>query len=150
MNNPLAPMPTAASLPALESAERHCARAITAHLAGGAEQLPRDITERLRFGRERALERARLARSAAAAQSLGVSSGGAGLLGRAPGWLFRVVSALPIVVLVCGLVAIEHRDRKIQIDVAAEVDAALLADDLPPSAYRDAGFVEFLKTPPRE
>jgi hypothetical protein len=31
--------------------------------------------------------------------------------------------------------------------VAAEIDSALLADDLPPKAYSDAGFVEFLKTP---
>ena len=30
----------------------------------------------------------------------------------------------------------------------AEIDAALLADDLPPKAYSDAGFAEFLKTPP--
>jgi hypothetical protein len=29
---------------------------------------------------------------------------------------------------------------------AAEVDTALLADTLPPEAYRDPGFVEFLKT----
>jgi len=28
----------------------------------------------------------------------------------------------------------------------AEVDAALLADDLPPAAYADAGFVQFLKS----
>jgi hypothetical protein len=28
----------------------------------------------------------------------------------------------------------------------AEVDAALLADDLPPAAYSDPGFVQFLKT----
>ena len=31
---------------------------------------------------------------------------------------------------------------------AAEVDAALLADDLPPEAYTDPGFGEFLKAPP--
>jgi hypothetical protein len=28
----------------------------------------------------------------------------------------------------------------------AEVDAALLTDDLPPSAYADPGFVQFLKS----
>jgi hypothetical protein len=34
----------------------------------------------------------------------------------------------------------------LQIEAAAEVDAAILTDDLPPEAYRDQGFVEFLKT----
>ena len=34
--------------------------------------------------------------------------------------------------------------------VAAEVDAALLGDDLPINAYRDPGFVEYLKAPPGE
>ncbi len=28
----------------------------------------------------------------------------------------------------------------------AEVDAALLTDDLPPSAYADPGFLQYLKT----
>ena len=52
--------------------------------------------------------------------------------------------------LLVGLVMIQRWQTTAQISVAAEVDAALLADDLPPTAYRDAGFVEFLKTPPRE
>jgi hypothetical protein len=34
-----------------------------------------------------------------------------------------------------------------QIQAAAEVDAVLLADDLPPEAYADPGFGEFLKLP---
>jgi hypothetical protein len=38
-----------------------------------------------------------------------------------------------------------HNDS--QISAAAEIDASLLADDLPPSAYSDPGFVEFLKAP---
>ena len=36
------------------------------------------------------------------------------------------------------------------VDLDRSIDAALLADDLPPDAYSDAGFAEFLKTPPRE
>jgi hypothetical protein len=32
----------------------------------------------------------------------------------------------------------------------AEVDAALLTDDLPPTAYTDPGFVHFLKLPVTE
>ena len=43
---------------------------------------------------------------------------------------------------------IQDWQNRTQISVAAEVDAALLGDDLPLNAYSDAGFVEFLKAPP--
>jgi len=35
--------------------------------------------------------------------------------------------------------------RRADARAAAAVDAALLADDLPPAAYADPGFVAFLK-----
>jgi Protein of unknown function (DUF3619) len=40
---------------------------------------------------------------------------------------------------------IDRHYTQSQIEAAAEVDAAILADDLPPEAYRDPGFAEFLK-----
>jgi hypothetical protein len=52
------------------------------------------------------------------------------------------------VALIGGLLLIDHLQTNEQIAAAAEVDAALLSDSLPPDAYSDAGFVEFLKTPP--
>ena len=62
------------------------------------------------------------------------------------GWL-RLASVLPLMVLVLGLVLIQHLHDQAEIHAAAEVDAALLADDLPPEAYGDPGFVAFLKQP---
>jgi hypothetical protein len=44
-----------------------------------------------------------------------------------------------VVVLVCGLVLIDHANRSSSIHAAAEVDAVLLADELPPAAYSDPG-----------
>ena len=38
-------------------------------------------------------------------------------------------------------------DRRRQVVAAAEIDAALLTDDLPPDAYSDPGFAEFLRSP---
>jgi hypothetical protein len=42
---------------------------------------------------------------------------------------------------------IQQWHARAQIDAAAEIDAALLSDSLPPSAYSDPGFAEFLNTP---
>jgi hypothetical protein len=64
---------------------------------------------------------------------------------RSPWWL-RLASALPLFALVAGLLLIQESNTRAQIRAAAEIDAALLADDLPPSAYSDPGFGEFLKT----
>ena len=62
-------------------------------------------------------------------------------------WWLKLASAVPVVVLVFGFVLIQHSHVNAQISAAAEIDAALLADDLPPAAYSDPGFVEFLKAP---
>lgn len=117
-----------------------------------ASKPDRDADERLRFAREQALARAReLRRAPVSAHVVGRSDGAAVLAGgpasdRAPWWL-RLSSLLPLAVLLAGLLLIDHQYTRAQIEAAAEVDAALLADDLPPEAYRDPGFVEFLKAP---
>lgn len=147
MNQPNSPSLMAAR----DAMQARFARRIVARLSDGAHDLEGDLAERLRFARERALERAALARkSAASTSTVGVTASGAALLGGGSDWWVRVASVLPLVALLIGLVLIQRWQTTAQISVAAEVDAALLADDIPPTAYRDAGFVEFLKTPPRE
>ena len=129
-----------------DSLEGQVALRIAARLNAGAEALPHDISERLRFGRERALALAQQQRRAAAvvpAQTVSVS-GRAAVLGGPPSLWLRLASALPLVVLVAGLVMIQHHHDFEQITAAAEIDSALLADELPPAAYRDPGFSEFL------
>ena len=129
-----------------DSIEGQVALRITARLNCGAEALPHDISERLRFGRERALALALQQRRAAAlvpAQIVSVSGRTAALGGPPSLWL-RLASALPLVVLLAGLVLIQHHHDFEQITAAAEIDSALLADELPPAAYGDPGFSEFL------
>jgi len=141
---------THVSAAALDTARGRFARRVVARLDEHARSIEGDVAARLRFSREQALARASTARSAAAAgQALGVTRGGGALLG-GNGWWLKLASLAPLAALIIGLLLIQHWQARTQIDAAAEVDAALLADDLPPSAYRDAGFVEFLKTPPRE
>jgi hypothetical protein len=136
---------SAASLDVLR--ERVALR-LTARLTERTAELPQDITERLRFAREKALERARAMRTVEAPANATVSFGSSLALGGGPGdWWMKAASLLPLIALVGGLVLIEHWHRGSQIAAAAEIDASLLSDDLPPSAYSDPGFVEFLKAP---
>lgn len=121
---------------------------LTAELGRGADALPHDISERLRVARERAVTTARAHRRAPALASAGaVVSAGAGraALAGVPSLWWRLVSALPLLMLMLGLVLLQDRLDAQQISAAAEIDSALLADELPPAAYRDAGFQEFLR-----
>lgn len=133
---------------AIDALQARFALRVTAALTERAAELGPDLTERLRFAREQALERARAARTAPSPSTLGVGRGGVAILGLGgSGWWLKLASVLPALALAAGLFVIQRLQDNAQIATAAEVDAALLADDLPPSAYSDAGFVEFLKTP---
>jgi hypothetical protein len=58
----------------------------------------------------------------------------------------RLASVVPMVVLAAGLVTIHVIQNDVRASEIAEVDAALLTDDLPPEAYADPGFLRFLKS----
>ena len=72
-----------------------------------------------------------------------VTRGGALVLGG--GWFTRIASVVPLVALAAGLVAISVMQDDNRASEVAEVDAALLTGDLPPAAYTDPGFAQFLK-----
>ena len=141
---PVAGTPAAAH----DAMQTRFALRVASRLTERAQDLGPDVTERLRFAREKALERALAARTAQATPAQGVSRAGAMILGRlGSGWWLKAASVVPALALVAGLVLIQRWQDNAQVSVAAEVDAALLSDDLPPKAYSDAGFAEFLKTP---
>lgn len=131
-----------------DTLECRVARHLTALLSETADNLPHDISERLRFGRERALAAARHQRrqEATVVASTVSASGRAAVMTGPPSVWLRLASALPLVVLVAGLVLIQQHHDLEQITAAAEIDSALLADELPPAAYRDPGFTEFLRS----
>jgi hypothetical protein len=135
----------------LDALEARLALRMTARLTEHTADLPQDVSERLRFAREQALERARAARKAEVTEpAVVVGSGSTLSLGGGEGrasWWVQVASVLPLIALLAGLVFIQRLHDDSQISAAAEIDASLLADDLPPSAYSDPGFVEFLKAP---
>lgn len=121
---------------------------VASRLSEQSEKLPHDLSERLRVAREQAVARARQLRltQPATATVFQVSQGSVALGQPPSGWL-RLASVLPLMLLILGLVMIQHLHDQAEIHAAAEVDAALLADDLPPEAYGDPGFVIFLKQP---
>ena len=133
----------------LDALQARFALRVTSRLTEQSGDLPHDLSERLRVAREQAVARARELRRAetAPAMSVQVSPGGVATLGSSPSAWVRLASLLPLMLLVLGLVLIQHLHDQAEIHAAADVDAALLADDLPPEAYGDPGFVEFLRQP---
>jgi hypothetical protein len=126
-----------------------------ARLAAGLNEraagLPHDISERLRTSRERALTVSRQVRAAQASRRhlvVGMSSRGAAYLGQGHLVWLQLASWLPLALLVAGLVLIQQWSDREQVLAAAEIDAVLLADDLPPAAWSDPGFREYLRSPP--
>ena len=140
--------PHRASTPSRESLERAFAHKLTQRLGGQDPALGAQVERRLSAARWQAVEaatRARRARVTARAAALATSSG--------PGvfsvWWVRLASFVPPLALTLGLIGIDQLNLTQRIEAAAEVDAALLADDLPPTAYTDPGFAEFIKQPQR-
>ncbi len=140
--------------PDIQALEARLAARLCAGLAEMAERLPHDINERLRVARDQAIARAAesrrkapQARAETEVSVVGVSAHGLALLGQTAPWWQRAASVLPLVVLVCGLVLIQQQVELEQVHAVAEVDALLLADDLPPDAYTDPGFAAFLLEP---
>ena len=115
-------------------------------LSQSCGEMPHDLSERLRVARQRALlvrkpEPAPRFELAAQGNSLtlgGPASEGLGL------WSI-LGSALPLVALLAGLITVQWLDSEQTVSDLAEIDTALLVDDLPPAAYSDPGFMQFLR-----
>ena len=119
-------------------------RAVAGRLSAGTDDLPHEVRERLRAARVRALQ-ARKTPAAAPAAGRNGANAAALTLGDGPGLFTRIASILPLVLLVAGLVLIHELQSERRASELAAVDAALLTDDLPPAAYADPGFVQFLQ-----
>lgn len=129
-----------------EAAQARLGREIAAVLSAGAQDLPHDISERLRVSRLHAMQiyhqQHRLSVQAAHIQS-GTAS--LSLSGDHLSWWNRLAAALPALLLVLGLFGISEAHDQSRAKELAAVDVALLTDALPPSAYTDPGFIRFVK-----
>ncbi len=121
--------------------ETQTAYAIVRALDQGAEQLSDDITNQLAVARSAALD-AFTAESASDANP-----------GRAnrrqhdfpPLFQRLAIAGVPALTVVFGLVMIGQWSEQKRIEQVAELDAAVLLDDLPIAAYADKGFGVYLK-----
>ena len=129
---------------------------VASHLFTGIDNLEHDLSERLRVARQQALAKRKLPALTRAASREPASSvlgghgtsavlgGGGNGVDESSLWN-RLASFLPLVVLIVGLVAIPSFQNDFRAKEIAEIDAALLTDDLPPAAFTDPGFAEFVK-----
>lgn len=122
------------------ASEARFGRLVAARLSAGSQDLSHDIGERLRVARLQAVERRRLAPEARAAV---IAANGVATLGSM--WWTRLGAVVPLIALVAGLVTVSVMQDERRTSELAEVDSALLTDDLPPAAYADSGFAQFLK-----
>ena len=133
-----------------EQAADRFARRVTARLSAGNDDLPYDISERLRAARVQALARRKREvvvqqlRQAPVVVRQGRSAALGGWGSEGGTWWRALASAIPLMALFVGLVVVNVNETEHSSAEVAEVDAALLTDDLPPSAYADPGFVQYL------
>lgn len=126
--------------------ERFALRTVS-HLAAGTTDLPHDITERLRAARFQAVAARKIAKMQSVAQisiqgqSAALTWGGEE---RSRRWS-RFAALIPLALLVAGLLLINIIQSDNRAQELADVDVALLTDALPPAAFSDPGFIQFLK-----
>jgi len=128
------------------------ARKTVSHLSAGTAELSHDISERLRSARVQAVLQRKVVKHQTAENLVTSGSSAALSFGSGDGWNWwnRVGSVLPLIALVVGLLTINSLQGDNRAQELAEVDAALLTDDLPPDAFADPGFNQFLKTTHQE
>ena len=120
--------------------EAQFGRLVAARLSAGSENMSHDVGERLRVARMQAVARRRQPAEVRAAV---VASNGVATLGAV--WWSRLGAVVPLIALVAGLITVSVMQEENRTSELAEVDSALLTDDLPPAAYTDPGFAQFLK-----
>ncbi|SEN27459.1 Protein of unknown function [Duganella sp. CF517] len=110
------------------------------------DDLPASTTDRLAQARKLALARKKAhveVPMSVRVAGTGMATSG-GFLSQGFGWLGRMGVAVPMLVLVAGLAGIYQYEQQQRIADLAELDAAVLSDELPLSAYLDHGFNAYL------
>jgi hypothetical protein len=124
------------------------AKSICRHLDQGAEQVSFRIQSRLEEARRRALRSLPPVSAgvpfAAALSPVQVQTSSS-TSGRTPFWWRLGLTAAPALLVLVGLVVGDAMQQDRSAEELAEVDSALLTDEVPLVAYADHGFGVYLK-----
>lgn len=124
---------------------------VAAQLSDATDDLPYDISERLRASRMQALSKRKIAAPQIAVHRPVLASGSSLIFGGdGPSWWDRLAATIPLLALVFGLITISAVQDDSRANELAEIDAELLTDNLPPTAYTDPGFAHFMKLKARK
>lgn len=122
---------------------------IAARLNAGLDEVHPDISERLQFARKQALQKraavvaAAPIREVAREYALAGNRSGKNAAGEPRGMGIFIIAL--VLSLGAALVGIEHQTQTDIIHEKAEIDMELLVDELPPAAYMDLGFMQYLR-----
>ncbi len=126
--------------------EQDFAFRIRRSLDESTERLPYRVSHRLGAAREAALARMGAAPAAQAAPVAAVRSAAATLAGGGGSrWRSVALAIAPILLLAAGALSIPFWDDSQKAAETADLDEAVLTDDLPISAYADRGFGVYLR-----
>lgn len=102
------------------------------------DNLPAATTERLAAARKLAVSRKKASASPLRAARRAIAGNASSLFSF--DWLGRMGVAVPLMVMVAGLAGIYQYQQEQRIAEVAELDAGVLSDELPLTAYLDQGF----------
>ncbi|MBB5367057.1 MULTISPECIES: DUF3619 family protein [unclassified Janthinobacterium] len=109
------------------------------------DDLPASTTDRLALARKAALSRKKADAPVKVLARQNVLAGIATHFFAEPmAWLTRMSVIIPLLLLVAGLTGIYQFEQEQRVAELAELDAAVLSDELPLSAYMDHGFNAYL------
>lgn len=109
--------------------------------------LPAATADRLAAARAAALSRKKAdspARVRATERRL--AGGFGGVFNEPLSWFTRIGTVVPMLALAAGLIGMYQFEQQVHISEIAEIDAAVLADELPLTAYLDHGFNAYLSS----
>ncbi|OIQ87771.1 hypothetical protein GALL_303430 [mine drainage metagenome] len=127
------------------AAEARLGYLIAGHLNARSEELPDGVAERLKSIRQMVVDRRSPQRAIAAVPVRRLAAAGAGSGGGEGSWRLRLGLLLAVPTLLYGLYALQHFEQERFVKRIADIDTALLLDDLPPQAYLDPGFRTYLQ-----
>ncbi len=119
--------------------------AVAARLADSVDAIGHDIAERLKVARLQAATKRKVVKFEFAT-SVSISGDTAALHGNSHPIWSRLASLIPLFGLVIGLIAIGFVEEEKRTSDLASVDMEILTDELPPAAYTDPGFAQFLRS----